>query len=231
MDEWLLAPLREFGALAERSPIAASIVLGLVLAIIIGGLMRTFFRQRAQRLRDLHEIELAKVRESTSQTDTENLERIIRQSKALFEQAAETVKPQFTILNERLGELIAEQKRSNDLSETNIRQHDIRQREIVTINKQGFNDLGIRINDKIDQMVEKVSGMRDDVIKSLGEQITEMVSEVKQEISKLPDATAKSVGALLEEHQKKIDAQLQTILAEIRAQTKPTEPPAEPPPA
>jgi uncharacterized membrane-anchored protein YhcB (DUF1043 family) len=244
--DWLLDPIREFAATAERDHYAGALVLALVVVISAGALMRIYFNQRAGRQKDKHELEVKQLeldkerlqaeldlmrRRAESASDSETLGKVPELLKLMFEQAGVSIAPQFQVLIKRFEESISEQKRGNDLSEANLRQRDVQQRELLNVNKAGFNDLGIRINDKLEEMVNKVGGMRDEVIQSLGEQINGMVEDLKQEISKLPEATAKSVEGILAEHQTKIDAQLQLILAEIRAgQTKPVEP-TEPPDA
>lgn len=235
LDDIILAPLDEYSALAERSPVAAGLVLALLISAGIFALLRAIYKQK-------FDLALAKIKSDAhraeSETDTANLTQVIKQSKVLFENAAEMVKPQFNTLNDRLLELIGEQKRSNDLGEANMRQRAHEQQQLLTINKQGFNDLGIILNDKIDDMITKVDGMKSEVIKDLGKQIQSMVDDLKTDIKGLPTDTAKALEEkilpALEQHKKDIDAKLQVLLDEIRSQTKPVEPvdpPAEPPPA
>jgi hypothetical protein len=245
--DWLLDPIREFAATAERDHYAGALVLALVVVISAGALMRTFFSQRASRQKDNHELEVKQLeldkqklqteldlmrKQAEAKSDGETLSKVPELLKLMFEQAGVSIAPQFQVLIKRFEELIDEQKRSNNLSEANIRQRELQQREQLDITKAGFNNLGTLLTDKLDgvanDVVERVNAMKNQVIEDLGKQLEGMVEDIKQEVGKMPAATAQAVLdailPVLNLHKQEIQALLE------QSQTRPVEP-TEPPDA
>lgn len=251
--EFFTKPIEDFAALAERNPLAASLVLALVISAGVFVLLRTIFKQKASQELSLNnlkfrELELENQRmqqelanahdKNKTDADSATLERLPQLLELIFKQAGRTVEGKFDSLIERFAEMIHEQKRNNDLTEANSRQRQTEQQQILATNKAGFNNLGALLSDKLDVVVDKVDSMKEEVIEDIGEiskQLRSVVDELKGELKGLPLSTAEAIEArfipLLEAHTQAIDAKLQALLDEIRAgQTqpvKPVEPPAE----